>query len=89
MGRQNTARPSSDYVVFRLRVRMVSFVTLRAFEMALAVSRTRLISKRMSKDSLVVSLTRKGILQSRKMPYVLVPFLKGLTYNNAKIEHFF
>ena len=36
---------------------MVSFVTLRAFEMALAVSRTRLISKRMSKDSLVVSLT--------------------------------
>ena len=36
---------------------MVSFVTLRTFEMVLAVSLTRLDSRRMSKDSLVVNLT--------------------------------
>lgn len=49
--------PSGNYVILRKRVRMVSFVTLRTFEMVLAVSRTCLDSKRMSKDSLVVSLT--------------------------------
>ena len=49
--------PSGDYVIFRKRVRMVSFVTLKTFEIVLAVSLTRLDSKRMSKDSLVVSLT--------------------------------
>ena len=57
MGRQVTAMPSGDYVIFRKRVRMVSFVTLKTFEIVLAVSLTRLDSKRMSKDSLVVSLT--------------------------------
>ena len=57
MGRQDTAMPSGDYVIFRKRVRMVSFVTLKTVEIVLAVSLTRLDSKRMSKDSLVVSLT--------------------------------
>ena len=44
---------SKDYVIFRRRVRMVSFETLRTFEMILAVSLTRFNSKRTSKDSLV------------------------------------
>jgi hypothetical protein len=35
---------------------MVSFVTLRTFEMILAVSLTRLDSRRTSKDSLVENL---------------------------------
>lgn len=48
---------SKDYACFRNRVKMVSFETLRTFEMVLAVSLTRLNSRLMSKDSLVESLT--------------------------------
>jgi hypothetical protein len=48
---------SRDYVCFRRRFRMVSFETFRTFEMILAVSLTRFISRRMSKDSLVENLT--------------------------------
>ena len=47
---------TGNYVIFRKRVRMVSFVTLRTFEMVLAVSLTSLNSKLMSKDSLVLNL---------------------------------
>ena len=50
---------SKDYVIFRRRVRMVSFETFRIFEMILTVSLTRLDSKRTSKDNLVENLTMR------------------------------
>ena len=51
------ATRSKDYGCLRKRVRMVSFETLRTFEMILAVSLTGLKSRLTSKDSLVESLT--------------------------------
>ena len=59
---------SRDYVSFRRRVRMVSFETLRTFEMILAVSLTRLDSSLTSKDSLVEILTimdKEGLIETR------------------------
>ena len=53
MGKQNGTIAGENYVDFRRRARMVSFETLRTFEMVLAVSLTRLSSSLRSKDSLV------------------------------------
>ena len=57
MGKQNTAKPSRNYVNFRRRVRMVSVATLRTFEIDLSDSLTCWISRVKPNENVVLSLT--------------------------------
>lgn len=83
-------KPTGNYVILRKRVRMVSFVTLRTFEMVLAVSLICLDSKRMSKDSLVESLTidlNRNCLEIESTGLEWSPALREYASDNKKVEH--